>query len=87
MKASIADFNGKPEGTGTSEANIYQEAPVSGDAGNSFGGRAPNHTKAWHTTPLALELFGLMIFIRFYLLTQLGGHKLARERIRKTSQI
>ena len=46
MKASITTFSGKPQSTNSSEANTGQEAPVSGDAGNSFGGRAPRNTKA-----------------------------------------
>ena len=87
MKANITAFSGKSQGTGPSEAKSGQEAPVSGDADNSFEVRAYKRTKAWLTSPLALALFGLMISIKFYLLTQLGRHKPDRERIMKTIQI
>ena len=46
MISTIAAFSGKPRGTSSSEANSGQEAPVSGDAGNSFGGRVSKRTKA-----------------------------------------
>ena len=46
MKSSIAAFSGKPQSNSSSEANSGQEAPVSGDAGNSFVGRAFKRTKA-----------------------------------------
>ena len=87
MKASIADFSGKPQGNISSEANSDQEALVSGYAVNYFGGCASKRTKAWLSIPLALALFCLMIFVKFYLLKWLGGNKPARERIMKASHI
>ena len=45
MKAYIAAFGGKPQGDYFSEANNIQEAPVSGDALNYFGGRASKRTR------------------------------------------
>ena len=87
MISSIAAFSGKPQETTSSEANSGQEAPVWGDAVNSFGGPASKRTKVWLESPLALALFGLMIFIKSYLLTRLGGNMPARSRIMKTSQI
>ena len=87
MKAITANFIGKPQGNSSSKANSGQEAPVSGDAGNYLGGCTPKHIKAWLATSLYLELFGLMIFIKFYLLARLGGHKPARVRITKNIQI
>ena len=65
MKASIAAFIGKPQRNSSSEAKIGQAAPVSGDAGNSFGGCASKRTKAWLEIPLSSELFGLMLLIEF----------------------
>ena len=87
MKTWISDFSGKPQGTNSSKANSGQEAPVSGDAGNSFGGHVSKHTNAWLARPLALVLSGLMMFIKFYLLTRLGGGNLTRARIMKTIQM
>ena len=87
IKPRITAFCGKPQETSSSEDNCGKESPVSGDAGNSFGIRASKHNKAGFPTPLCLALFGLMIFINFYLLTRLGGNKPAREGIIKTSQI
>ena len=45
IKAFIVAFSAKPQGTNSSESNIGQEAPVSGYAGNSFGGRASRRAK------------------------------------------
>ena len=44
MKAYIAAFGGNPRGTDSSEANNSQEAPVSGDSVNYFGGSASKRT-------------------------------------------
>ena len=65
MKACIAAFSGKYQGTNYSEANSGQESPVSGDTGGSFGGRTSKSTKTWFASPLVLALIGLMIFIKF----------------------
>ena len=87
MKPIITAFSGKPQGTSSSETNSGQEDTVSGDSGDSFVGNAYKRTKAWIASPLELALFGLMIFIKFYLLKRLGGHKPARARIMKISEI
>ena len=87
MKASIAAFSDKPQRNSCSEANSVQEDNVSGYAGNYFGGHTSKCTKAWIASPLALSLFSLMILIKSYLLTRLGGHNTARDRIMKTSHI
>ena len=65
MKSSIANFSGKPQRNSSSEANSAQESPVSGDSGNSYGGRASKRTKAWLSSPMSLALFGLMLIIKF----------------------
>ena len=65
MKACIAAFSGKPQGTNSSESKSGQEAPVSRDKGNSFVGCASERTKTWLASPLALALFGLIMFIIF----------------------
>ena len=54
MNSCIATFSGKPQGTNYSEANSGQEDPVSGDAGNCFGGRASKRTKDLLASPPAL---------------------------------
>ena len=87
MKACIIAFSGKPQGTNFSETNSGQEATVSADAGNSFGGCASRRTKTWIAIPLALALFGLMMFIKFYLFTRLGGHNPTRKKIMNNSHI
>ena len=87
IKARIAAFIGKPHGTYSSESNSGQEAPVSGDSGNYSGGCASKSTKTLLACPLALVLFGLIVFITFYLLTLLGGNNPTREEIMNTSQI
>ena len=86
-KDRIITFSGKPQGTSSSEDNSGQEAPVPEDSGNSFGGRASKRTMDWLASSPDLGLFCLMMFIKFYLLTRLGGYKPARARIIKTSQI
>ena len=73
MKACITEISSKPQGIDSNEANKVQEAPVSGDAGNAFGGRASKRTKTLLASPLDLELIGLIMFIKFYLLTRLRG--------------
>ena len=44
MKSIIAGFSDKHQGTSSSESNSGQEAPVSGDTENSFGGRPSKRT-------------------------------------------
>ena len=73
VQASITAFSGKPRGTSYNEAKSGQEAPVSGDAGNSFGGRASKRAKSWLARPLSLELFCLMVFIKFYIFDTVRG--------------
>ena len=85
IKAYIPEVSGKPQGNNYSEANSGQEAPVSGDAGSSFGDRASKPTNTWIERPLDLQWIGLMMFIKFYLLIRLGGHKPTMMRIMKTS--
>ena len=64
-KTIIAACSVKPKGASFSEYNSDQYAPVSGDAGNYFGGHASKCTKALLASPLALVLFGLIMFINF----------------------
>ena len=73
MKTYIAAFSAMPQGTNSKDSNNGQEAPVSGYAGNYFGGRTSKRTKTRFTRPLYLVLFGLMKFVKFYLLTRLRG--------------
>ena len=87
MKSYIAACSGKPQGNDSSEANNGQEAPVSWDTIKYFGRCANKRTKTWLASPPSLGLIGLMTFIKFYLLTWLGGHNSTRDEIMKTSQI
>ena len=86
-KACIDAISRKPQGTNSNEDNKGQEAPVSGDAGNAFGGRTSKSTKTWIASILSLALIGLMMFINFYLLTRLGVHKPTIVNIKDTSHI
>ena len=54
MKACIAAFIGKNQGTDYSEADNGQEDPVPGYAGNYFGGRASKCTNTVLEIPLTL---------------------------------
>ena len=45
MKSRIGAFSDKPQSTSSSESNSDQETPISGEAGNSFGGRDYKRTK------------------------------------------
>ena len=87
MKACISTFSSKPQGDNSSEANRGQDAPISVEAGNSCGKRASKWTKTWFARPLTSVLFGLLVFIKFYLLTRLGGYKPTTAKNMKTSQI
>ena len=87
MKAYIAAFSSKPQGTYSCEVNNRQEAPYSGEERNYFGRRAAKRTNAWLVSPLAFALISLMMFVSFYLLTRLGGHNPTRDKSINTIQI